>query len=293
MPLSLDPLNLFRGIPVVSFSPTTPSRFGIFPRHSPEAVRWYSAPACCIFHTALSYSDNFSASLLCCRLNSSRLVYAAGMLEFPASQVLPDGKEETCQLYYYRFSLVPSSPSIPTNAFPLSIVPFEFPTVPHNKSMEAAKYVYGCSMKNGSFTVALGKAAKIDCIVKLDVQNLIASGITGGNTDEDAVDKRTVREILDTQLERVVGAHEDEEENETIRIFAMPENWYAQECSFVSRYNPRGEDDGFLLFYAFDESQLDPFTGEARSDAISELWILDAWNMKDVVAKVRLPARGE
>lgn len=291
MPLSLDPLNLFRGIPVVSFSPSTPSRFGIFPRHSPELVRWYSATACCIFHTALSYSDEFSASLLCCRLNSSRLVYAAGMLEFPSSQIEPlKGKEETCQLFYYNFSLVPSSPSIPIHNFPISIIPFEFPTVPHNKSMEAAKFVYGCSMKSGSFTVALGKAAKIDCIVKINVEVLTARGIKQGNSEDEAVDTRSVKEVLESQSER---KNENVEDSEMIRILSMPDGWFAQECSFVARFNPRSEDDGFLLFYAFDESQLDINTGEARLDAKSELWIVDAWNMKDVIARVHLPGRGK
>lgn len=222
-------------------------------------------------------------------MNSSRLVYAAGMLEFPASQLLPHGVEETCRLYYYQFPLLPSAPSVPSYAFPLSAIPFEFPTTPHDMSMKDAQFVYGCSMKSGSFTAALGKAAKIDCLVKVDVKKLTAMGIQGNNGEEEAVDTRSIQQILATQSER---SREGSEED-LIRVFVCPPNWFAQEASFVARSNPRGEDDGFLLCYMFDESQLDQKTGEADGGCTSELWIIDAWDMKDVVAKVKLPSRGE
>ncbi|KAK3061902.1 hypothetical protein LTR53_019604, partial [Teratosphaeriaceae sp. CCFEE 6253] len=56
------------------------------------------------------------------------------------------------------------------------------------------------------------------------------------------------------------------------------------------------EDNGYLLFYAFDESQLDadgevPADDSAERRARSELWILDARDMQTVVAKVQLPQR--
>jgi hypothetical protein len=70
----------------------------------------------------------------------------------------------------------------------------------------------------------------------------------------------------------------------------MPKGWYAQEPRFVPRQNGRSEDDGWLLSYVFDEGQLDSH-GECPPNAASELWIIDARNMKDVVAKVRLPQR--
>jgi hypothetical protein len=54
--------------------------------------------------------------------------------------------------------------------------------------------------------------------------------------------------------------------------------------------NAKSEDDGYLLFYAFDESQLDE-RGYCKSGAVSELWILDAKNMTDLVCRVHLPQR--
>lgn len=155
--------------------------------------------------------------------------------------------------------------------------------------MKDAKYVYGCSMKSGSFSAALGKAAKIDCIVKVNVRRLIARGTKGGNKNEEAVDVRTIGEILRSQSQRGVEG----EDQDDIRVFEMPIGSYAQEATFVPKREQRDEDDGYLLSYVFDESQLDEVTGEARSDARSELWIIDAWNMKEVVAKIRLPQRSE
>lgn len=289
MPLSLSPLNLLQGVPVVSFSPTTPSRFGVLPRHDPSNVVWFTAPSCVIFHTALTYDTSDAVHMMCCQLNSSTLVYAAGDLDIPSSQLLPPGKDETCQLYYYRFPIDPPPIAVPTHAFPLSVIPFEFPCVPFDRSMEEAKFVYGCSMKSGSFSAALGKAAKIDCIVKVNVQSLISRGVEGKNIKEEAVDQRSITEIIRDRSDRLITG----EDKDVIRVFEMPEHWYAQEATFIPRKIQRDEDDGFLLSYMFDESQLDPVTGEARVDARSELWIIDAWNMVDVVAKIQLPQRGE
>lgn len=39
----------------------------------------------------------------------------------------------------------------------------------------------------------------------------------------------------------------------------------------------------------FDETQIDEQSGECREEENSELWIIDAKGMKDVVARIRLP----
>lgn len=204
-----------------------------------------------------------------------------------------EGEESQCRLYYYVFSVDPSSssPQI-TRQYALSAVPFEFPTLNPAYEMSAARYIYGCSTSISSFGAALGKAAKIDVLVKMDVLTLIERGeskppksITG------CVDMRNVENVLNS-----------EDPHDSIRLFRMPEGWYAQEARFVARKKDKeavdgngnnegeSEDDGYLLFYAFDESQLD-VEGEAPPDARSEFWILDAKDMRTVVARVRLPQR--
>ncbi|KAK4054028.1 hypothetical protein OIO90_003673 [Microbotryomycetes sp. JL221] len=264
-PLSLDPLNLARGVPIVSFSPTVPARFGIFPRHDPES----------------QLEGEEDLNVVCCRLNSSRLVYAAGNLDMPSSE--PQTEHDTCLLYYYQFDLARTASPNAKRSFALSSIPFEFPTVAFKQSMRGPTFVYGCSMKMGSFSAALGSAAKIDCLVKMNIKSLIKQGLARGLGREDAVDQRTVVEVLEAHSNQA-GAPDD------VQIFALPQGWYAQESSFVPRQDAESEDDGYLLTYVFDESQLDE-KGEAREDARSELWIINALTMTDVVAKVKLPQR--
>ena len=79
--------------------------------------------------------------------------------------------------------------------------------------------------------------------------------------------------------------------NDPIKVFMMPEGWYTQEARFVPRVNGTNEDDGWLLAYVFDESSQLGADGKAKADARSELWIIDAKTMTEVVAKIRLPQR--
>lgn len=192
---------------------------------------------------------------------------------------ISENDDEQCRIYYYRFDLVAPTPLI-SHQYALAAIPFEFPTVNPAKEMSFARYIYGCSTSNETFGAALGKATKIDVLLKMDVQCLLAQGehepppsITG------SVDRRPMSQILSSK-----------NPNDPIRAFKMPEQWYAQEARFVSRDDPISEDDGYLLFYAFDESQLDD-NGNCPADTFSELWVLDAKTMADVVARVKLPQR--
>lgn len=344
LPLSLDPLNLLKGQPVVSFNTSKPSRFGLFPRQNPSAVRWFETAACCIFHTANSWDEVdpsgklLAVSMLACRLTSAALIFSAGNISapIPSRKAAPQVKklmpffskydhdeavshnnalseqcplldhfddaplleekrytsqarlarrqkleleEDQCRLYYFRFSLSQTLNTI-THQFALSAIPFEFPTLHPQREMSSARYIYGCSTSTASFGSALGRAVKIDVIAKIDALYLLEQArkapprsVTG------CVDERSVGEVL-----------QSENEDDPIRCFKMPTGWYAQEARFVPRRNGKSEDDGYLLFYAFDEEQLDE-DGEAPDSAVSELWILDARRMRDVLCRVVLPQR--
>ncbi|KAF1838501.1 carotenoid oxygenase [Decorospora gaudefroyi] len=197
--------------------------------------------------------------------------------------------QEQCRLYYYRFSLEPGSSNIITHQFALSAIPFEFPTISPLTEMERARYVYGCSTSIETFGAALGKATKIDILVRIDVQTLLShaqssapEAITG------CVDVRTVEQILASR-----------DISDPIKAFKLPPNHYGQEARFVPR-RPRNdahidsfdcpEEDGYLLFYVFNEEQLDE-DGECRDDAKSELWVLDASDMQTIVCKIQLGTR--
>lgn len=295
LPLSLDPLNLSRNKPVVAYDPTARSRFGVFPRYEPERVRWFETRACCIFHTANTWDSTtdedlpskaqqaVSVNMLACRLTSASLVFSAGAIAAPVpttSVPAHEREEEQCRLYYYQFSLEHDASNMIRHQWALSAIPFEFPSLRDSVSMSAAKYIYGCSVSDSSFGAALGRAVKMNSLVKVDAETLIARGKRSPpDPISGCVDIRNVSEILHSQ-----------EYNDPIKIFRMPDGWYAQESRFVPRQGGTGEDDGWLLSYVFDESQLQE-DGECRPDAHSELWIIDAKSMSEVVAKVQLPQR--
>ncbi|EPQ31705.1 uncharacterized protein PFL1_01038 [Pseudozyma flocculosa PF-1] len=318
LPLSLDMMNMVKGRPILDYDPTKPSRFGIFPRHQPDEVRWYESPeACCVFHTANSWDgEDDSVNMLACRLNSATLVYSAGNL-LPPSHVLPPANcPEKCQLYYWRFQSEPEEVAevaasrsrsskgkaegnrvnVISHEFALSDIPFEFPSINEERGLQEARYIYGTSLKDGTFDAGLAKAAKIDCLVKVDAERLIRRGkqlwSQGKLGRGESVDTRTVVEVLAQQRERAPGSPPD-----TIQVFEMPRGWYAQEATLVPRARKAGqaelaEDDGWLMFYAFDErTGLHPTSGEVLPEATSELWIIDAKSMTDVVCRIKLPQR--
>ncbi|KAF3759923.1 carotenoid oxygenase [Cryphonectria parasitica EP155] len=306
LPLTLDPANLARGVPVLSYDSAGVSRFGVFPRYSPDRIQWFETNPCVIFHTANCWDtttkmldingaqlEKTSVHLLACRLTSASLVFSAGNLPTPAVKPVPPeyAEEEQCRLYYYNFPLSPDNlsdePEHRTrHQWALSAISFEFPTMSPDHSMASARYIYGCSTADASYTVALGKAAKINHLAKIDVQTLIDRGVRQPPQPiKGCVDTRTVAEILAAN-----------DPDDPIKLFRMPEGWYAQEARFVPRRESerKSEDDGWLLTYVFDESQLETtgdHAGECHDDAVSELWIIDARTMKEVVARIRLPQR--
>ena len=302
LPLSLDPLNLAKNKPVVAYDPSSRSRFGVFPRHRPQDVCWFETNPCCIFHTANTWSSTDPypmngfpglemVNMLACRLTSASLVFSAGDLAapIPTNDIPNDQREEEqCRLYYYQFCLPQSlgksnflgNDNLIAHQWGLSAIPFEFPSLSDSASMSAAKYIYGCSVSDTSFGAALGRAVKINSLVKIDVETLIERGIHNPPTQiTGCVDTRGMPEVIASQ-----------DPQDPIKVFKMPEGWYAQESRFVPRLGGASEDDGWILSYVFDESQLLE-NDECGSDAKSELWIIDAKNMTDVVARVHLPQR--
>jgi carotenoid cleavage dioxygenase-like enzyme len=197
-------------------------------------------------------------------------------------------EQEQCRLYYYRFAMGPSDSHIITHQFALAAIPFEFPTVSPLTEMAYARYIYGCSTINECFGAALGKATKVELIVRMDVTTLLVrSRIKRPEEITGCVDNRSVEEILSSK-----------DSSDPIRAFRLPPKHFAQEPRFVPRKRTnhdlsdtdRHENDGFLVFYVFNESQLDEH-GECTPDAKSELWVLDAATMDEVICKIQLPTR--
>lgn len=274
-PVSLDPFRLRNNESAVQYDVTGRTRLGIFPRHAPDQVRWHETAPCIVIHTANTWdersSDGAKVHLLLCRQNTLAPLYNMGFLTPPESMC---AVEPESRLYYYQIS------QEITQQWALSVIPFEFPHTPSHGEMKEAQFVYGCSMTEGNFTAASTTAIKIDCLVKMNVKALIEQGITNPPPQiYGAVDTRSIHEVL-----------ESGDEDDVVKVFKLPCGWYAQECSFVPRHQSQSEDDGWIVTYVFDESQLD-IDGQTTIDSRSELWIIDAMSMKEVVAKVILPQR--
>ncbi|PYH30038.1 carotenoid oxygenase family protein [Aspergillus neoniger CBS 115656] len=168
----------------------------------------------------------------------------------------------------------------PDRQWALSVIPFEFPHVPEHLQMSATKYVYGCSMREGNFATRHNSCYKIDSLVKVNVESILRKGLDNPPSQvHGCVDTRSIHEIIYSQ-----------DPHDPIQVFALPPRHYAQECSFVPRKDGVSEDDGWLVTYVFDEAWLDD-SGVPLPDAHSELWIIDAVSMKEVVGRVILPQR--
>lgn len=197
--------------------------------------------------------------LLACRMSGDSLIWAAGNLASPNAS--SDDRPEECLLYYCQYSYsmrpililtyspdrLPLNGSItPSHAFPLLAIPFEFPNISPLTSMRAARYIYGCSMMSGTFSAALAGGAKIDALVKVDVQTLIHQGLErGGGENEEYVDGRSAVDIWESQERR--NAMGQDGKDDAAKLFRMPKGWYAQEVCFVPRHDGDAEDDGWLL----------------------------------------------
>jgi len=293
LPLSLNPFKMLAGLPVVSYDKTENSRFGVFPRHHPEKVQWFETNPCVIFHTANSWDiesedpkEGPSVCLVACRHTSAAIVYETAALEIKETGPVPEDlyEDEQTRLYYFRFGMeLPGSTLQPTirSQWGLSAIPFEFPVLSPEREMREARYIYCCSStRSASFTAGLGKVVKITCLAKVDVQTLIKRGEDDPPEEvKGCVDNRPMEEVLQST-----------DPDDPIKLFAFPDGWYAQEARFVPRLGGASEDDGWLLTYVFDESQL-LASGECAENAVSELWIIDALSMKDIVARIKLPQR--
>jgi carotenoid cleavage dioxygenase-like enzyme len=316
LPLTMDPLNVVVGRPMLSFNRSLKSRFAVLPRYfdgeDDSAIKWFEddEPSL-IFHTADAWDEGLSGgqykeesgdqkvavNMFACRFKTSKLVYAAGGIDAPRDEEeLSRELSDAVRLTYFRFSLAPEADPLYegtaiTHAFSLTAIPFEFPVICDSHGMRQHNFIYGCTLRSGAFDAAL-EGAKIDCILKVNAESLRQKGISlagQGLLPRFAdVDRRSCEEILSAQKEGIVDPD--------IAIFDLPAGLVGQEPSFVPKNNAVSEDDGYLLFYVYDEAQLAP-NGDAPDDSKSQLWIIDASKVgvypstDALVGIVDLPAR--
>ena len=233
LPMSLNPINLIRGKPIIDFDASVPSRFGIFPRHNPAMIRWFTSEACFIFHTAatwdeydLRFSDRNEPTAVCilaCRYKGAGALRSMGS-SITTSLGEDKGSASDGQLYYYRFSSSDNSQNSPTHEFGLSAIPFEMPNISPLCSQTKPRFVYGCSSKESMFGAKTGEPMRIDYLVKIDTHALIMRGLDRNTRRSETVDERQIQDIL-------LSKNMDD----PIKVFQPPTGWRAQEPSIGSR----------------------------------------------------------
>ena len=271
LPLTLAPSNLFslHPVPLIHFDRTLPSEFVVFPRllgseRTPQSPVHFRLPEpSMIFHTANAWDEVMdgqvkAVNMLACRFKSAKLVYAAGAIDVPDAERAA-GDDDVVQLWYYRFVLPIGYQSNShdtlegeiSHACPLTAIPFEFPSVPTELGMSKTQFVYGCTMRSGSFDERLGGAAKVDCLAKIDVGRLIqAAPPLNDEQCSTPVDGRSASRIIEDWTHNANGP---------VEIFALPPGCFAQEARFVPRSgDDLDEDHGYLLTYG--ELIFDPTT---------------------------------
>ena len=287
--MSLDPGNLLKGLPIIHFDHMAPSRFGVFPRRHPEKIRWFETQACFIFHTASTWDEQSKNSegegevsavnMLACRYTNGNMLHSMGGIDLTCTPGTAKDFETDSHLYYYRFGLFEDK-NVITHQWALSAIPFEMPVLAHPDSAGKPEFIYGCSSEDMMFNSVTEEPMKINCLVKMNVMELIERGLAESpGPITGCVDERNIQAI-----------QESDDVDDPIAIFTAPPGWYAQEPRFIPRNNATREDDGYILTFMFDESQLEE-NGKAPETAVSELWVIDARDMKTVVAKIHLPQR--
>ncbi len=270
LPLTMSAFNLLSRKPMLHFDKKLKSRFGVIPRYynaAEDEIIWFETASCMIFHCVNAwdeYDDRGnvrSVSMVACRFRTAKLAYAAGDLAY--EDISPD----VVHLYYYKFDLQERKVAA---EYPISDFPFEYPSMnPDFVTSADGKYVYGGSMREGSFDAALS-GAKIDVIVKADYRSLVE------HPPENVLDE--------TSITPPRGEHID-----TIQL---PKNVYASEATFLPKAKSISEDDGYLVLYVYNEIGLDK-DGSVKDDSLhSQLWVIDAHSfVLPPVAIVDLPER--
>lgn len=272
LPLTMSPANFFSvpPLPLIHFDRSLPSEYIVFPRllgsaQTPQPPCSFIDPEPSLtFHSANSWDEYdpsgrtvIAVNMLGCRFKSAKLVYNAGAINVPKSEE-EFAMDDTIMLHYNRFVFPPgyTDPSFTrsdpdpkakvtgtiSHAFPLSPIPMEFPSPHPHLDMQDSQFIYGCTMRSGTFDERLGGAAKVDALVKFDVRELIRRGrARGEGKTKEPVDPRKAPEILADWKAGRGGP---------IEIFPLPDGWFAQEPRFVPRTNAQSEDDGYLLSYS-------------------------------------------
>ncbi|KAG0364871.1 hypothetical protein BGZ54_007076 [Gamsiella multidivaricata] len=304
LPVFSDPVkNIKQKKAIVSFDESVPAYFGIIPRHfncETDRVLWFEARGCMIFHTANAWDEKdadgnvVAVCMTACRAERLPTVLAPSQPtgaddEHKKAYVTPGNGDyehqnpDATYLTLFRFDFKTMNTQITT----LATMASEFPIINADWSTRPdLRYVY-------SSTVGAekpGEAMKFDGIVKTDLKALISR-------QKELLDQGLLKNMGgDGQWE--LGAEELRKvELKSTKVYKFGGAYYGNEVSFVPNL-PRAhgqeldEDDGHVLVYVYDESQLKDDLMVDSDNQVTELWIFDAKKLEQgPVTTIKIPRR--
>lgn len=298
----------------MAFDEREPAKFAVFPRHfnpkKGDKVKWFETPACHMFHTANAWEEkdeNGNTIAVCftaCRSErfvSDLTLWAPGpdghsggktTEEYKTQYVAPGSGDYAHQdpdatyLSVFRLDFL----TMETQMTTLSTIATEFPIINFDWYMRPElRYVYGAKVTPS----APGQGARSNGVVKMDARAVV----------------ERKRQLLEqgVQLQNVGGhgkwelgaeaLRKVEEESTQVHMFGGA--YHGNEALFVPNKpradgKPLEEDEGHVLVYVYDESQLENGLVAHPDRQVTELWIFDAKKMSqedEPVAKVKIPRR--
>ncbi|KAF9178182.1 hypothetical protein BGZ51_007915 [Haplosporangium sp. Z 767] len=311
---ALDPIkNIKRKKPVIAFDESVPALFGIIPRyfnHKKDKVLWFETRSCHIFHTCNAWEENdadgnvIAICMTACRSerfpsdinlwpSSGPDNYGGGKTaeEFKKQYVKPGNGDYEHQdpdgtyLTLFRFDLKTMETRITT----LATFTSELPVINWAWYMRPeSRYVYA-AMNSGSTP---NTGFKCYGVVKVDVHAVMEKQkelLNAGPLKNVGGDGQW--EIGSEALQQV--------EKQFTRTFEFGDTYCGGEVIFVPRL-PRAdgkelaEDDGYLLVYVYDESQIENGLVVDAERQVTELWIFDAKTVgqdQGLLCRIKIPRR--
>lgn len=156
LPLRFDPRGALAGRPMLSFRPDQPSRFAVFDRRCADAaaVRWFTAPACYVFHTANAWEHGKKVSLLAIRYAHMDLTAFSRRDGRRVAEAMPG------LLCRWTFDLDDGS----TGETCVCDVPGEFPVINPAYVGRPCRFVYYATVARDATSVLFDGVIKVDVV---------------------------------------------------------------------------------------------------------------------------------
>ncbi|KAG0057505.1 hypothetical protein BGZ83_009144 [Gryganskiella cystojenkinii] len=316
VPFTLEPLKHTRkGKPFMAFDETASTKFAVFPRHfnaKKDKITWFETRSCHMFHTANAWEEKdehgqvIAVCFTACR--SERFVSDVNLWvpsgpdghmggktadEYKTQYVEPGNGDYTHQdpdaTYLTLFRLDFKTMEVQTTT--LSTISTEFPIINLEWYMRPdLRYVYGAKAAPSE----PGQGVRSCGVVKTDIRAILDRKQQLLESSGDKLQNLGGHGRWEMGTEALKAA-----EKEFTKVHLFGGSIMGNEGLFVPNLTradgrPLEEDEGHVLVYVYDESQLENGLVVHTDRQVTELWIFDAQKIgqeQGPVAKVKIPRR--